>query len=229
MKYKPKQIGLRHVDWVGLIVSTDLPAHSKLIAYQLSSYMNKNHDVAWPSQARLISECSISNGTLNKNLKLLESEGWITRQPGNSKSTTRYIITFPKALEKSIKKASDNLSINTPSHGVNTPSHGDRVLRHTETKIQEKIPNKIQGKKSYQNIEGLDVDAFEKYLSYRKESKIKKLTQQGEKMSAKKLIELGGDNQMSVVDQSICNGWAGLFELKNPPKEAKFNDEEHYV
>lgn len=141
MKYKPKQIGLRHVDWVGLIISTELPAYAKLVAYQLSSYMNKTQDIAWPSQARLISECSMSNGTLNKNLNLLESEGWLVRQPGNSKQTTRYIISFPKELEKAIQET--NALLNSPSHGVNSPPHGDRVLRHTETNIQDNIQDNI--------------------------------------------------------------------------------------
>lgn len=141
MKYKPKHIGLRHIDWVGLIVSTELPSYAKLIAYQLSSYMNKSQDIAWPSQARLIAECSISNSTLNRSLDLLESEGWLIRQSGNSKRTTRYIISFPKEIEELMSKTT--AALNSPTQRVNTPTVGDRVLPHRETNIQENIQDNI--------------------------------------------------------------------------------------
>jgi len=79
-------------------------------------------------------------------------------------------------------------------------------------------------KDRYKNIGGLDIYAFEKYLEYRKESGIKKLTGQGELLSAKKLVGFG--NQLKVVEQSIANGWAGLFALKEIKQntDSDFND-----
>lgn len=77
------------------------------------------------------------------------------------------------------------------------------------------------------NIDGLDVKAFEKYILYRKEAGIKKLTKQGEKIAAKKLVKIGGEKQMQVVDQSIGNGWTGLFELKlkaNTDRQSKIDE-----
>ena len=70
--------------------------------------------------------------------------------------------------------------------------------------------------KQYLDIDGLNINAFNKYINYRKESGIKKLTQQGEKIAANKLINLGANEkmQMDIVEQSIGNGWAGLFEFK---------------
>jgi len=70
---------------------------------------------------------------------------------------------------------------------------------------------------SYKNVKDLNIVAFEKYLAYRKESGIKKLTKHGEILAAKKLVKFG--NQSEVVDQSIANGWSGLFELKNKVKQ----------
>lgn len=75
--------------------------------------------------------------------------------------------------------------------------------------------NKSDSKKEkdvYKNIVGLDVPVFEKYLKYRKDAKIKKLTPQGEKLAANKLIGFG--EQEAVVNQSISNGWSGLFAVK---------------
>ncbi len=87
--------------------------------------------------------------------------------------------------------------------------------------------NKSDSKKEkdvYKNIVGLDVPVFEKYLKYRKDAKIKKLTPQGEKLAANKLIGFG--EQEAVVNQSISNGWSGLFAVKAGSKNTDddFND-----
>ena len=75
-------------------------------------------------------------------------------------------------------------------------------------------------KENIRAINGLDLIAFEKYINYRREAKFKKLTKQGEILAAKKLIELGGNQQMAVVEQSITNGWQGLFELKQQNRQS---------
>ena len=105
MKYPPKQIGLKHIDWSGLVLSTELPNLSKLIVLYLSRFMNKEQDVAWPSRARMETELSISRGALNKHLDLLEVEGWITRERGGSKTNTRYHVSFPRKIEKALELA----------------------------------------------------------------------------------------------------------------------------
>lgn len=65
-------------------------------------------------------------------------------------------------------------------------------------------------------IIGLDKSAIEKYVDYRREAKFKKLTKNGLKLAAKKLVEYGGQNgQHEIVEQSMSNGWQGLFELKS--------------
>lgn len=149
MKYPPKSIGLRHIDWVGLIVTTDLPSLSKLLAYQLSSYMNTSQDVAWPSQSRLMAETSMSKSTLNKHINLLESEGWIQRQSGNHSKTTRYTISFPKAIERTLENTNKVVrETNEGSIPNELGSTGDvlGVVRETDTNIQVNIQSNKQVK-----------------------------------------------------------------------------------
>lgn len=62
------------------------------------------------------------------------------------------------------------------------------------------------------NIEGLDVDAWNRWVAYRKAIK-KGLKEASMTAAAIKLSRYGKD-QAEVVDQSISNQWTGLFDLK---------------
>lgn len=132
MQYPPKQIGLRHIDWVSLVLSTELPNISKSLVMYLAKFMNTDQDIAWPSQARMMAELSLSNGSVNNHLKILESEGWIIRQSGNSLKNTRYTISFPALIQDKLHQM-EQISFNTPPDGLRTPSDGDRVLHQMET------------------------------------------------------------------------------------------------
>ena len=69
---------------------------------------------------------------------------------------------------------------------------------------------------------GLNTEAFDLWLAYRKEIKKpfkSRMTIEGQQ---KKLIKLsGGDlkKQADIVQQSIDEGWTGLFAIKQTPME----------
>lgn len=117
MKYPIKSVGIKHLDWLALILSTELPAYSKTLAMYLSRFMNHDQDVAWLSLKRIAYELSITDTTACKYLKILEDDGWLNRDPGNYLGrTTRYHVMFPKVVE--------DVFLPTPRHGVPTPAHG---------------------------------------------------------------------------------------------------------
>ena len=58
----------------------------------------------------------------------------------------------------------------------------------------------------------LDVEAWERYKAFRKA--IKKPIKEVSEAAAKLKLQRFGDDQAAVVDQSIANGWQGLFDLK---------------
>ena len=58
----------------------------------------------------------------------------------------------------------------------------------------------------------LDVEAWERYKAFRKA--IKKPIKEISEPAAKLKLQKFGDDQAAVVDQSIANGWQGLFDLK---------------
>jgi len=63
-----------------------------------------------------------------------------------------------------------------------------------------------------ENIQGLDTEAWERWVAYRKAIR-KPLKEISLHAAALKLAKYGSD-QSEVVSQSISNQWQGLFELK---------------
>ena len=88
-------------NWIKMIQKSKLSSNAKYIAHYLSTYMNHNQDVAWPSQSRIISEMGISKDTLCKKLRELEASGWLVRERGGPTTNTRYMINVPiEAVEE---------------------------------------------------------------------------------------------------------------------------------
>lgn len=109
-------------NWIKLVQKSELPPHAKYLAHYLSTYMNQNQDVAWPSQSRIKAETSLSHSTVLKYLKVLETAEWITREKGNSTTNTRYTINVPLMTAMGIAYAEgrsrDNLRRSPDDLGV---------------------------------------------------------------------------------------------------------------
>lgn len=183
MKYPPKQIGLKHIDWSGLVLSTEMPNLSKLIVLYLSRFMNKEQDVAWPSQARMEAEMSISKNALNNHLNLLESEGWIKRERGDSKTNTRYHISFPVKIEKAlaiVNKGSTQEVLGSTSEELRSTSEALDVVpeKHTNRQLNRQtnrggkkfIPPTLQEVQEYVKKRQSSVDPV-KFMEYFTEGK----------------------------------------------------------
>ena len=61
-------------------------------------------------------------------------------------------------------------------------------------------------------MQDLDVEAWERWLAYRKA--IKKPIKEASEQAMKLKLQRFGKDQAAVVDQSISNQWQGLFDLK---------------
>lgn len=62
---------------------------------------------------------------------------------------------------------------------------------------------------------GLNSEAWDRWVKYRKEIRKPLKSADSIELAQKKLASFG-DRQMDAVENSICNGWTGLFP---PPKE----------
>lgn len=66
---------------------------------------------------------------------------------------------------------------------------------------------------------GLDVVAWERWVTYRRE--IRKPVKPASVQAAQRKLAAYGADQAAVVEQSIANSWAGLFDLKSRPPETR--------
>jgi len=108
------------------------------------------------------------------------------------------------------------------------PPFQDLEKQDLEKQELEKEPqlNKEQLNKEHQEWTGVeDIDtAFDEFLKMRKKLK-KPATDRAVELLLGKLLELSdangitnADTAVDIINQSIINGWAGLFPLKNPKK-----------
>ena len=68
------------------------------------------------------------------------------------------------------------------------------------------------------NLKSADFGAaWESYLSYRKSSRLKSLAPASVQAQLRNLSEMGHDEAIEAINQSIANGWQGIF----PPKSKK--------
>jgi hypothetical protein len=127
---------------------------------------------------------------------------------------------IPRAKESKYPEHSDDC---THLHTSANIPRTDVPLTETETKTQTE-------KKPAQDCaplpDGLDVNAWQKWTDFRKA--IKKPMKEPSIPAAMQALAKHGLNQMAVVDQSIANGWQGLFALK-PGSETQEQPKQNWI
>jgi len=97
------------------------------------------------------------------------------------------------------------------NHRYNRSMYMDDLITHLRTKA--KPAKKAKTELATLEVEGLNTDAWDKWLAYRKLAKLKAYKTNAKK---KELATLGNfEEQMQIVMISINNEYAGLFPLKN--------------
>ena len=109
-----------------------------------------------------------------------------------------------------------NQEVNAKNHdSVMTESRVGHVRVSPEEKRREEKRRDEKRKEEKKTPVGLNVDAWNGYLEFRKRTKLKKLTKASCQKQMKWLIEQGEfEVQAQIIDNSIRNGWQGLFPLK---------------
>lgn len=196
MKHPPKNIV---VDWLNTIWETNLPYQAKYLACYLRKFMNSQHDMAYPSYARMIHETGLSRSSISRYMEVLESEGWVIRDRGSKGKNTTYTACFPTSVTE--KLVSERNQVVSERHTTS--------VRETH-ELNKEVNNKVNNIEIPENINS---EAWQEWIEYRK-SKKKPVS----KIAANKQFKLLGNydfyNQQLIINQSIQNDYQGLFELK---------------
>lgn len=132
------------------------------------------------------------------------SVGWL-EDAGDFLQTPR----FDEHNGQSAKRRAMETERKRESRKVSAPDADKKRSR------EEKRREDIEDKSSIPPYpQGLDVQAWERWVVYRKQ--IGKSLKPASTPSAQLSLAKHGDDQAAVVEQSVANGWQGLFPLKTP-------------
>ncbi len=142
------KIEYRHLRWLSLIWDTKLTTKAKVTAAALADHMNANHNIAWPSEARIAAMTSQASRTVIRAIQELEEAGWIVKDPGGiNKGTNRYQPVFPPAIEQQLMTQSQNTG-DTQSLAGDTESPA-RVPHSHPNQSNESVHNNQRGKTQF--------------------------------------------------------------------------------
>lgn len=196
----------------------------KLVLLALADNANDEGE-CYPSLTLIAQKCEAHRSTIKRALNSLECAGHISRERRQHQSTLYRVHPAqvePRRTESLGAQSPRGRRIEHPPVGAER-AQGRRTVRPI-TVIEPSIEPSVnrQGTRARPKSESpsseepppsnLNVEAWHRWEQYRKQ--IRKPIHPASKPSAqRKLADFGAD-QAAVVEQSIANGWQGLFELK---------------
>ena len=221
-------------DWIKVEHATP----DKPEVYTMATILGIDPDAVVGKLVRFWTWCdqqSISGNALTVTDSVLDR---ITHQPGFSdalrkvawlevRSGSLQVPRFDRHNGQTSKaRAVCNRRVADHRNKCNAPS----VTNVTPTALEKPLPEKRREEKSNTsskeevgvefpaNLKSADFGAaWESYLAYRKSSRLKSLAPASIQAQLRNLSEMGHDAAIAAINQSIANGWQGIF----PPKEQK--------
>ena len=199
-----------------------LTATEQALFYELVAVCNSEgwEDVFSCSNIELCCSLNIDEKTLVRARLSLINAGLVYYKSGKSRRVVG-LYSFSKKFkdesptEKPTEKKGDTPADAPTNMGANQPADApDYIKTKTETKLKELSLSLDE--LSFISFEFLDV--FLLWLEYKKERREKYKSDRSVKACYDKLVRLSGNDANvanEIVNQSIANNWAGLFELKN--------------
>jgi len=134
-------IDLTCFNWVQLIKKSKLPSNAKLLGFYLATFMNAEHNIAWPAQSRIAHETGLTEPTVRKYLQLLEENGWlIIKKNVHHVSTGKqnylhneYLINIPQGVISLLSDMSRGKNDN--EQGVNSSLAGGKEFTTNNNRI----------------------------------------------------------------------------------------------
>lgn len=178
----------------------------KFVLIALADHANDEDYTCWPSLNHLQTKTGFSRPTIWKTIDRLIKVGAVARVGESSAGSTKYKvmvgneITLGNDVTQVTKLPKVGNDVNQVGNQVN------KVGNHVTPNHQE--PSRIITEPS-----GLDRNAWSTWFEYRKQ--IRKPLKPASILAAQRKLAAFGSDQAAVVEQSIANGWQGLFSMKN--------------
>lgn len=190
----------------------------KLVLLALADNAN-DAGQCYPSLTKIAEKCEISRRTTIYSLQRLEQSGHISRRTSPGRNTV-YVV-HPTSANGAPVQSVHQCTDYTGANGAPTGANGAPLplpLKPSPSENRHK-PSRKKGARGEQATEpdepppsNLNVEAWHRWVEYRKQ--IRKAIQPASTLAAQRKLAAFGPDQAAVVEQSIANGWQGLFPLK---------------
>lgn len=192
---------------------------AKLVLLCLADHANKDGK-SWPSITRIAERCNLSRRCVLSNISALEEDGLIVSKKEKGKGTI-YTLQLVNEMHQCI---SDTGERDAQTGEPDAPPLVNEVHElvnevHSNHIEPPKEPPRTKGRakfdpRSQPLPHGVQFrESWESWAAHRTEIH-KPLTKTSCQQQLSKLGKLSEENAIATINQSIENGWQGLFELK---------------
>jgi len=195
-----------------LLKRRDLTAADKLVFAMLAERIGMNGE-AWPGNRRLGKDCGLPKSTVADSIQRLERLRMIEvdHVPGNpSKQTNRYRIVATSASRTPASR--------TPDKRPRTSGWRTELDQGSKTHVQKGAPDPWELVLQAMRGDTLRTDRFRaawtEWTNYRRQAG-KQLTPATIARQIRILEGFGHGGAIQSIEQSIGNGWQGLFDPRN--------------
>ncbi|WP_350588762.1 MULTISPECIES: helix-turn-helix domain-containing protein [Providencia] len=198
-------------DWAW---SLDLKAPQKILILSLADRADEYH-CCYPSIQRLVKDTGLDKKTISKWINLMIEDGLIS-DTGERKGPTKRVRVLRLNIDAEYtQKRDDTEKGNIPKNGsLNAPKNGSQN-QSLETNNEPKKKGFDAKKESIPDW--LDREIWFNWIDYRNEIKKPLKTKKTFELQVKFLLQCleEGYSPEEIINQSITNGWQGLFKPKN--------------
>ena len=161
----------------------------------------------------------------------LKQRGLIDFREKGTKATLYKVLTIANSTQVSVQDSTQNgVQIGTQDSTQNGVQKSNTLYKHKQKLNQKSVSDDTPEKCALNSLSGEVLEAFRGYMDYRK-SISAPMTDRAVQLAVNRLNELAPGNpsvQVAIINQSVLNGWKGLFALKDmgeksPQKGGKSN------
>ncbi len=203
----------------------------KLVLLVLANRANKTFE-AWPSIGSIARQTCLSRSGVKKSLRQLKDRGLLIKKLRRNRANVYRLTLGSESTKGSL---SDLQEEQGKGHPVTDGGHSETLKRSlTNPLVVTQCPRTqknhqvtiIEPKETAQ--ENLNTKAWQEYIAYRREAKHPTLKAVSERKQKSRMAKFSSAVQAETVEQTIANGWQGLFPEKVEQQVRKSGSDPFY-
>jgi DNA-binding HxlR family transcriptional regulator len=213
-----------------LVRGADIPRNLRHLLLILQHYQRDNA-TAWCTRIALAQELDVCDAVVSQSMKALENLGVVSRvwTSRNARPSREYAIQYSELAkrQRSVRESSgcDVASVRESSQSLSGNPHTqcEGILTHKEALKNQRKKQRGASLPEVQFPESLNNEEFRRawseWVEFRREIK-KKLTPSTVSKQLTELATWGSVKSIQAINNSIRNGWQGLFDPEQKPGRA---------